>query len=240
MCFQHCGSGSVTRRAATENKKGVNKMKFTAFLMALLLVFSLAACTPEDNNGTNDNNNSNLDGDSSDANGSNNGQNGANNNTPNTPGGNGNTNGGTNGNSAGNGNTDGTPDFGEDYEGDRRFYYAGRLYQITNETVDPDEVGAELFSITDIVEDDPAAEGEGFGLDMDTDIYKFKEENEYDELIVKIGERYYKATVRDDDLIPNPNEGGNTSNGGSGGGNSSNGGNNANGGATGGTTGGTN
>ncbi len=211
-------------------------MKFTAFLMALLLVFSLAACTPEDNNGTDDNNNnSNLNGDSSDANGNNNGENGANNDTPDAPdnGTNGNTNG--NGDIMDNGKPDGTPDFGDDYKGDRRFYYAGRLYQITDQTVDPDEVGAELFSITDIVEDDPAAEGEGLGLDMDTNIYKFKEENEYNELIVKIGERYYKATVREDDLIPDPDEDKNTSNNG---GNSNEG--NKNGGSTGGSTGSTN
>lgn len=190
-------------------------MKVTAFLMSLLLVFSLAACTPQDKDGMNDNNNnSNLDGDSSDANGNNNNQNGANDDMPNKP---------DDSKENNENKPDGTPEFGEDYTGDRRFYYAGRLYQITDETVDPEDVGAELFSITDIVEDAPTAEGEGFGLDMDTNIYKFKEENEYNELIVKIGDRYYKATVRDDDLIPDPDTDTNSPDSDTGAGNTSNG-----------------
>ena len=90
----------------------------------------------------------------------------------------------------------------DDDTNEKRFYYAGRLYEITEETVDPEEVGAELFSITDIVDDDPGAQGEGLGLDLDTRIFKFKEENEYDVLAVRIGQQYRKATVREDKLIP--------------------------------------
>ena len=90
----------------------------------------------------------------------------------------------------------------DDDTNEKRFYYAGRLYEITEETVDPEEVGAELFSITDIVDDDPGAQGEALGLDLDTRIFKFKEENEYDVLAVRIGQQYRKATVREDKLIP--------------------------------------
>ena len=188
-------------------------MKITAFILALLMVFSLTACAPKKGNTTNKNNKNNntsdINGDSSDAAGS----------------------GSTDGNNTGNDSSmggsgskdddgkdpadaDGTPSFGEDYRGDRRFYYAGRLYHITNETVDKDEVGGELFSITDMVENDPAAEGEGFGLDLNTNIYKFREENQYDELVVLIGEKFYKAEVVENDPIKPDTGNGGINNGG--------------------------
>ena len=63
---------------------------------------------------------------------------------------------------------------------------------------------------------DPGAQGEGLGLDLDTRIFKFKEENEYDILAVRIGREYRKAAVREDTLIPSTSDGGTGTDGDSG------------------------
>ena len=60
---------------------------------------------------------------------------------------------------------------------------------------------AKFVRFADVVDGDPGAQGEGFGLDLDTRIYKFKEENQYDVLAVRIGKIYRKAAVREDKLL---------------------------------------
>ena len=202
-------------------------MKVTALVLAVLLALSLCACAPMNNRGTGTD--SAVRGDSGnaagtgadrdaqiaekDADGAGTADAG---------------NSGYEGNTGPDGPTAGSGGSGfDDDTNDKRFYYAGRLYEITEETVDPEDVGAELFSITDIVEDDPGAEGEGLGLDLDTRIYKFKNENEYDILAVRIGPSFRKATVREDGLIPSGNSSsgtnGNSDTGSSGTGNSATG-----------------
>lgn len=178
-------------------------MKVTAILLAVLLALSLCACTPRRTA-------QDMRGDSADAAG------------PGTQTETGKTqqeadtaqdnadgagtadagNSGYEGTTGPDGPTAGSGGSGfDDDTNEKRFYYAGRLYEITDETVDPEDVGAELFSITDVVDGDPGAQGEGFGLDLDTRIYKFKEENQYDVLAVRIGKIYRKAAVREDKLL---------------------------------------
>ena len=190
-------------------------MKVTAILLAVLLAFSLCACAPRRTA-----QNPDTRGDSADTAGpgtqTDTTQQEADNTADNADGAGtadaGNS--GYAGQTGPDGPTAGSGGSGfDDDTNEKRFYYAGRLYEITEETVDPQDVGAELFSITDIVDGDPGAQGEGLGLDLDTRIYKFKDENEYDTLAVRIGKMYRKATVREDTLLPSAGTDGGMENG---------------------------
>ena len=159
-------------------------MRVIAMIMAALLALSLTACTDNGNGTTNPDNNK-TPGTTDNGNGTNNDTDDNNlgagsNNT------NGNTNGGTsNGNNADKDNNTTTDT--------RRVMYNGDLYEVTDETLDSDEVGVELFSITNIVEDMPAEDGDAIGLDEGTKVYRLKDDNEYNEIAVEINNVFYKA-----------------------------------------------
>ena len=230
-------------------------MKITAIFMAALMLLSLTGCMAGGRTAADGTTPSGMTGDSGDASGNGGGSGAAN-------GANGGMGGGSDtGNDstmgpvdANNGSDEGAMNVPENVSGSGNgggasslagnsgrsyFYYAGRLYRVTDETVNSGDVGAELFSITDIVQGNPAAEGEGYGLDRDSYVYKFRDENQYDELIVMIGDRYYKAEVSESDLIPSVagGSGGMSGNNGMSGSGSGSGGNSG-GGTTGGMSGG--
>ena len=88
------------------------------------------------------------------------------------------------------GNTDGN---GSMTGAMRRLMYNGMMYEVTDDVLEDDEVGLELFSITSIVEDIPTKDGDAMGLDEGTRVFRLKDENEYDEIAVEIGGVFYKA-----------------------------------------------
>ena len=170
-------------------------MRLAALLMAALLALSLTACMDDGKNndtnqtpGTTENENNNG--------GTNNG--GMNN---------GNTNNDTNKEDNQTNNPDKDNDVGtvpdnnikdEDDKPNgtsevRRVMYNGNLYEVTNETLSADEVGVELFSITSIVTDTPAEDGDAVGLDEGTRVFRLKDDNQYEEIAVEINQVYYKA-----------------------------------------------
>ena len=177
-------------------------MKFTAIVLAVLLTRSLAACmdngrkpnttTPNnqtpgttDNGGTNGNTN----------NGTNNDVNNGTNTNGSTNGNNGPTN-GSNNNAAGENQNGNQANGSGTAAAERRVMYNGNLYEVTDETLDADEVGVELFSITNIVTETPAEEGEAIGLDEGTKVFRLKNDNEYDEIAVEINNVFYKAVKK--------------------------------------------
>ncbi len=174
-------------------------MRVIAMIMAALLALSLTACTDNGNGTTNpDNNktpgttdNGNGNGGTNNGNTNNNG-NGTNNDTDdnNLGAGSNNTNGNTNGGTSNGNNADKDNNTTTDT---RRVMYNGDLYEVTDETLDSDEVGVELFSITNIVEDMPAEDGDAIGLDEGTKVYRLKDDNEYNEIAVEINNVFYKA-----------------------------------------------
>ena len=173
-------------------------MRFVAIIMAVLLALSLTACTDDatnnpnntqnpgtTNNGNTNNGTNNNDDDNNGLNsGSNNTNGNTNGNDDNTNGSN--TNNGTNGTGTNDDHTNGTAD-------PRRVMYNGNLYEVTDEVLDSDDVGVELFSITNIVTDTPAQDGDAIGLDEGTKVYRLKDDNEYDEIAVEINDVFYKA-----------------------------------------------
>ncbi len=106
------------------------------------------------------------------------------------------TGGGTQGGAAnGSGGVNGTanqPGSGSE----RRVMYNGELYEVTGEVLDSDEVGAQLFSITSVVEGAPAADGDASGLDEGTKVFRIRDDNEYDQIAVEINDSYYRAIRR--------------------------------------------
>lgn len=177
-------------------------MKFTAIVLAVLLTLSMTACM---NNGKNPNTttpNNQTPGTTDNGGTNGNTNNGTNNDVNNGA----NTNGSTNGN---NGPTNGSNNnaAGENQNGnqangsgtaaaERRVMYNGNLYEVTDETLDADEVGVELFSVTSIVTETPAEEGEAIGLDEGTKVFRLKNDNEYDEIAVEINNVFYKAVKK--------------------------------------------
>ena len=102
---------------------------------------------------------------------------------------------GTNNGGAAAGNGTGHTD-ADDAARTRSVMYNGDLYDVTAELLDDDEVGLELFSISEIVDDTPAADGNAAGLDKGTTVYRIRDDNEYAELAVEIGDAYYRAVRR--------------------------------------------
>ena len=74
--------------------------------------------------------------------------------------------------------------------------YNGALYEVTDQRLADDEVGVELFSITRLVDDTPAEDGDALGLQEGTKVYRIRDDNEYDEIAVEIDDAYYKAVRR--------------------------------------------
>lgn len=129
-------------------------------------------------------------GNTDDGNGLNGGSNNANGGTNNGNG----TNGTNGGNTSGNGTNGGTN--GDTASDNRRVMYNGNLYEVTDETLKSDEVGVELFSITNIVTETPAEDGDAIGLDEGTKVYRLKDDNEYNEVAVEINNVFYKAVKK--------------------------------------------
>jgi len=74
--------------------------------------------------------------------------------------------------------------------------YSGHLYTVTNETVNRDQIGVELLSVSDVVTGTPARDGEAYGLNRGAKIFKFRNDNEYNEIVVEMNNRFYRATRR--------------------------------------------
>ena len=179
-------------------------MKTAAIFMAVLLALSLTGCmdgardrgssaanpVPGVTGGTNGT------GTTGSGTGTNNGGTGSGSGTGTNNGGTGSGSGtGMNNGGAAAGNGTGHTD-ADDAARTRSVMYNGDLYDVTAELLDDDEVGLELFSISEIVDDTPAADGNAAGLDKGTKVYRIRDDNEYYELAVEIGDAYYRAVRR--------------------------------------------
>ena len=186
-------------------------MKIAALCMAALLALSLTGCMDSGRNhgstgmnpssgvtGNENSGNSASGSNGSDTNGTvgnvgsgtNSGASGGTGNTGDT----GNTGSGSTSNS-GTGDTTGKPQTGTHPE-ERSVMYNGALYEVTDQRLADDEVGVELFSITSLVDDTPAEDGDALGLQEGTKVYRIRDDNEYDEIAVEIDDAYYKAVRR--------------------------------------------
>lgn len=198
-------------------------MKHTALFLAIMLIFTLtfAACSMNKpassgsnagssttnkpgntntngtgSNGTNNTNNNGTNNGSSTDNKDNDTDIGLDTDTDTNTSGNNSSDTGANGsgtdNGTGNGSTSGNNGNTSDI---RRFMYAGKLYTVTDEKVAQDKVGAELYSISSMVDGDPMEDGDAVGLDEGIRIFKLVEENEYRTVAVEIDNEFYLANM---------------------------------------------
>ena len=75
----------------------------------------------------------------------------------------------------------------------RTVYYNGNVYRLTDEFINDGDVGIELFSIRDMISEQSNEDGMAVGIDKGTKVFRIKDDNNYDSIAVEINNRYHKA-----------------------------------------------
>jgi len=83
------------------------------------------------------------------------------------------------------------------------FMLGGKLYMLTGEVLRTDELDTQVLSITDRVTGVPSNEGEAYGFDKDTKIFRIKNNQTNDAVAVEIEGVYYRATLHEEDSNSN-------------------------------------